>query len=65
MNIDPSSPYHSGHRSVSGIDNPEMSSPEECMTRQRSVTDAVEEHQRSATDVISGNRRSYRDVLMG
>jgi hypothetical protein len=76
MNIDPSSPYHSGHRSVLGTDhpdkNPEVSIPEECvtrqvsaMTRQVSANDAVEGSQRMKADVIPEDRRSYRDVLMG
>ena len=63
INIDPSSPYHSGHRSVLGInhpeDHPEVSIPDE------RVTDAVEDSQRLKADVTPEDRRTYRDVLMG
>jgi hypothetical protein len=73
MNIDPSSHYHSGHRSVLGInhpdahpiDHPEMAIPVERVTRQVSATDALEVVQRSEADKVPEDRRTYRDVLMG
>jgi hypothetical protein len=57
MNIDPSSPYHSGHRSVLGIDNPDVMIPEECVLEECMPA-------AGAVDEIPRHRRSYRDVLV-
>jgi hypothetical protein len=56
MNIDPSSEYHSGHRSVLSIDNPDVTLPE----RDRAVHVPVTE----VLPVLPASTRSYRDVLV-
>ena len=68
MNIDPSSPYHSGHRSVLGIDHPGVSSPvghPEVSTPQNPVVEDDHITDVLTTDVTPEDRRSYRDVLIG
>ena len=74
MNIDPSSHYHSGHRSVldtrhpdvtTPVDYPEVSTHPDLSTHPDPI---VEDHHTTdvvTNDVIPADRRSYRDVLIG
>jgi hypothetical protein len=63
MNIDPSSPYHSGHRSVLENDHPDVTNvlendhPDVLNHVPTKVPEAM-------TIVTPNNRRSYRDVLV-
>ena len=56
MNIDPSSPYHSGHRSVLENDHPDVTILKECV--------AITKVPEAIANVTPNNRRSYRDVLV-
>ena len=60
MNIDPSSDYHSGHRSVLGIDNPDVTIPEKEYLTDREVPEECVE----LPAAVMNNTRSYRDVLL-
>jgi hypothetical protein len=68
MNIDPSSHYHSGHRSVLGINHPEVPIPVDHPEVSTHPNPVIEDHHTTdvlTTDVTPEDRRSYRDVLIG
>jgi len=56
MNIDPSSEYHSGHRSVLRIDNPDVTLPEPDLEVRIPDT--------TVPSALPATTRSYRDVLV-